>query len=194
MTTTNKIFTYLLVLVIGIFIGSVQQCGGNKNVKQGKTDTVTVETVKWLKAPEVKKDSVNPSPKHIAAKKVVSVIELNQYLDSVRFYVDTNRIDSTSYAVQKDSVIGKKTWSQFQYFGKPYYKLVERETTVSRTDTLFAEVKKAHLYLGGEAGGNITRFDYSVGASLTTKKNLIIGYRYGVNTKTHNIGLGIKVF
>jgi len=192
MTLINKIFTYLLVLVIGIFIGSVQKCGGK--LKPGKTDTITVESIKWLPAPKIKKDSVNPEPKHISATKVVSIADLNTYLDSVRFYVDTNRIDSTSYAVQKDSVIGKKTWSQFQYFGKPYYKLVERETTVTRTDTLFAEVKKMHLFIGGEVGGNLTRFDYSVGANLTTKKNLIFGYRYGVNTKTHNIGLGIKVF
>lgn len=192
MTTINKIFTYLLVLVIGIFIGSIQKCGGE--LKTGKTDTLKVETVKWLPAPEVKKDSINPFPKHIFAKKVVSVADLNTYLDSIRFYVDTNRIDSTSYAVQKDSVIGKKTWSQFQYFGKPYYKLVEKETTVTRTDTLFAEVKKVHLYLGGEVGGNLNRFDYSVGGSVTTKNNLMFDYRYGINSKTHNIGVKVKVF
>lgn len=193
MTTTSKIFSYLLALVIGIFIGSIQKCGDTKFIK-GKPYPFVIEKIKWLPSAPVKFEKEEYSPKPTFSKAYISTGDFNKIIDSLRYYEKKYQIDSNSYAVVKDSVYGKKIWSKFEYFHQPYAKIVEREIGTQRTDTLFAEVKKMHLYLTGEAGGNLTRFDYSVGASLVTKKNLIFGYRYGLNTKTHNIGLGIKLF
>lgn len=198
MTLLNKIFTYLLVLVIGIFIGSVQQCGGK--LKEGKPVVTTkeketivpqkpVEILKTDTAPKAVSTTKPPIPKY-----VVSISDFNKILDSLRYYEQKHQIDSTSYVVVKDSVHGKKTWSSFQYFGKPYIKLVERETTINKTDTLFAEKKRVHFYITGEVGGNKNQFNYSIGGSVTTKDRFIFMYRYGIPDKTHNIGVGLKVF
>lgn len=188
MTPLNKVFTYLLAFVIGIFIGSVQKCGGN--LKPGKTDTVTV--VSYIKGDTktIVQEKKTPYP---VFKKVTDTVYLPlNFCDSTRGYVDYFKIDSAQAVSYIDTVVGKKLSGKFIYEGYSVTKLVS--TTITEHDTLFAEVKKMHLFIGGEAGGNLTRFDYSLGANLTTKKNLIFGYRYGINSKTHNIGIRIKVF
>lgn len=188
MTLLNKIFTYLLVLVIGVFIGSTQQCGGK--LKQGKTDTTSV--VSYIKGDTKTIVQEKKMPYPVYKHKTDTVWIKYNLCDSVRGYVDNFKIDSNQSISYTDTIIGKKLSGKFVYTGAPITKVVS--TTITRTDTLFAEKKKAHLFIGGEAGGNLNRFDYSIGAHLTTKKNLIIGYRYGVNTKTHNIGIGVKIF
>jgi hypothetical protein len=198
MTLLNKIFTYLLVLVIGIFIGSIQKCGGK--LKEGKPVVTKKEKVTIVPQKPIEIVKTDTAPKAVSTTKpthpkyVISIDEFNKMLDSLRYYEQRHQIDSTSYVIVKDSVHGKKTWSQFQYFGKPYIKLVERETTINKTDTLFAEKKRMHFYLTGEAGGNKNQFNYSVGGSVTTKERFVFMYRYGIVDKTHNIGVGLKVF
>lgn len=177
------------IFVLGFILGCfLKFCNTKPNeiVVNSKKDTVTV--VKYVKG-----DSVKSTIIRTEFKNVVSVKELNAYIDSIRFYEEKYKIDSSSYAIVKDSVYGKKTWSEFKYFGQPYTKLVNTTIHDSILVTETKNVFRNGLYVNGEVGGNQTSFNYSVGASFISKKKWSVGYRYGLNHKTHNLSLGFKL-
>jgi hypothetical protein len=49
------------------------------------------------------------------------------------------------------------------------------------------------IYAGAEIGGNTTSFNLSPFINLNIKNNNVY-YRYGVLDKTHNVGVGIRIF
>lgn len=157
------------------------------------TDTVT--TISYLPQDTVH-DTVEiktPAPRAII-KNYVTVKDFNRYCDSLRYYVDTVRIDSTSYIVARDSIVGKKLWTQYVYLGVPYTKLIEKTIKDSIVHSVMVPSWRSGLFLQGEIGGNETSFNYSVGASFISKKKWSAGYRYGINQRTHNLSLGLRIF
>lgn len=66
--------------------------------------------------------------------------------------------------------------------------------TVSRVDTLnTVTTPKWSLYGGLETGGNLNQFNISPYVTLNVRK-ASISYRYGLLDKSHNIGVGIRIF
>lgn len=188
--TPNNPISFFIFFVIGFFVCFfLKQCNEKPDFTTPVTHTHSTDTViTYLPG-----DTVQIIVTKTKYKNVVSVRELNAYIDSIRFYVDTNRIDSTSYAVQKDSVAGKKIWSQFKYFGRPYIKQVTVTNTDSTTQVISVPAYKRGLFLEGEVGGNNTSFNYSVGVSFISKKKWAVGYRYGINQRTQNLSLKYRI-
>lgn len=66
-------------------------------------------------------------------------------------------------------------------------------TTTITIEKPITKSPKFSVYTGAEIGGNTSSFNLSPFINLNIKNNNVY-YRYGVLDKTHNIGVGIKIF
>lgn len=166
----------------------LRKCNNNdlKGSRTVKSDTV------WIAGDSVKIIKKIPHPYPVYIKVASDSLKRLNYCDSVRFYVDSTKIDSTTLFIAQDSVNGKKMWSNRVYVSKPYFKQI---TTII-TDSIPYPVKSYvnGFYVKGELGGGLNGLNLSVGADYVSKKRWSIGYRYGVMQKSHNIGIGYRVF
>jgi len=69
---------------------------------------------------------------------------------------------------------------------------ITNNTTITNTN-IVTKSPRFSIYAGAEIGGNTTSFNLSPFINLNIKNNNVY-YRYGVLDKTHNIGLGIKLY
>jgi hypothetical protein len=69
---------------------------------------------------------------------------------------------------------------------------ITNTTTITNTN-IVTKIPKFSIYTGLEVGGNTSTFSLSPIITLNIKNNSL-SYRYGVLDKTHNIGVGIKLF
>ncbi len=157
----------------------------------GATHTEFHDTV-YMPGEIIWKDKIvqKPYPVYVSVSQP-EAIAMN-YCDSTRFYNDSLQVDSTSWVYSSDTVIGKKLTYRLSYKGKPYTRVI---TNTSIDSIPFAvKVNRSGFYITGEIGGNLTLFNYSMGADFVSKKQWSLGYRYGINQKTHNIKVGYKLF
>lgn len=192
-----KIKTLSIVNVISFGLGALltilllKQCSSpvpTLDEAVTKSDTVIVH------------DTVFPDPiinkiyvKVNGPVKEVSVIKYDSTICRLNRVYQDSLVDSNLVVYYKDSVNGVLLDKEMAYKLKVPLKI---HSTTTITDSVLIPVKsyKNGLYLFGEVGGNKSSFNYSVGASFVSKKNYMLGYRYGVVGSTHNIHFGVKIF
>ena len=199
MGNSIKIFLGLALLFV-LFSLLIKQCDSARNndsrantFHTERHDTIyvpgdTVLIVKYV--PQPKQAGVMPAHSFDFAQDDSA----QSACDSVRWYADSLRIDSTSIVYYSDTVLGKKLTYRLTYKGKPYVKIIKESIHDS---TIYIEKSKIYthgLYAIADVGGNLAQFNYSIGADYISKKKWSAGYRYGINQKTHNIKIGYKLF
>lgn len=184
----EKIKSYTIITlfaVIGVLL-LFKQCGTPRTeYKYTKgEDSVVFDTVKIPY--EVVKFKTKLYPKWDTVEKTTTVYDAS-LCQFKRTYKDTVSNDSIDVFVWTKTV-GLIENQQISYA----LKLPKVEKTVYRTDTL-VKPNKWDLYIGGEIGGSKTSFNISpyVGVRI---KDVSYQYRYGILDKTHNFGIGYKIF
>ena len=185
----GKIKTYTIIAlfaVIGLLL-LFKQCGTPSTVyhyTKGE-DSVVYDTVK---IPYEIVKFKGSKPKHDTLYRVDSVFDFSlcQYIREYKDTVSNDSIDIFTF----NRTIGSLDSTQVSYA----WKLPRIDKTIYRTDTLSKTVpNKWALYIGGEVGGNKTSFNISPYAGIRIK-NVSYQYRYGIVDRTHNIGVGYKIF
>jgi len=191
----NYIIT-ILFAIIGILL-LLRQCGdggtSNGTIIQGKPisdtlivhDTIravdTIIQTKWIKSPRI----IEETPYNSNSLENESICKMYRtYADSVE---DENQ---TLYYTAK--VVGRLDSIKMDYKLKIPL-IINNTTTINtlRVDTL-VRPPKWQVFLNSEIGGNMNKFNASLGADLMVKK-VEVGYRYGVLDKTHNIKIGFRL-
>lgn len=191
----DKIKNYVIIglfAVVGVLL-LLQQCNGPKlNETPVKPDTIKV--VSW--------DTVNRpyeviSFKYIKSKpdtiRDIAPGEIDQdSLFFVRTYNDSLS-DSNITIHTKAKTFGMLDKLDIKYRLKVPQTIIKTEsTTITVTETKTVP-NKWDLYIGGEVGGSKTSFNVSPYVGIRIKK-VSYQYRYGIIDKTHNIGIGYKIF
>ena len=191
----DKIKNYVIIglfAVVGVLL-LLQQCNGPKlNETPVKPDTIKV--VSW--------DTVNRpyeviSFKYIKSKpdtiRDIQPGEIDQdSLFFVRTYNDSLS-DSNITIHTKAKTFGMLDKLDIKYRLKVPQTIIKTEsTTITVTETKTVP-NKWDLYIGGEVGGSKTSFNVSPYVGIRIKK-VSYQYRYGIIDKTHNIGIGYKIF
>jgi len=190
----DKIKNYVIIglfAVLGVIL-LLQQCNGPKSNKTPiKSDTVKVVSWDTVKTPYKVvefKTIYKPKPDTI---RDIQPGEINQdSLFFVRTYNDS-LADSNITIFTKARTFGMLDKLDVKY------RLKVPQTIIKTTSTTITETKavpnKWDLYIGGEIGGSKTSFNISPYAGIRIKK-VSYQYRYGIIDKTHNIGVGYKIF
>ncbi len=184
--------THLISFIAGFILCFLllKECTPKINIPK-VSHTITTQTI-YVPGLPIFIEKKIPAPYPVYIRASGNIEKEASFCDSVRFYSDTTRIDSTTHFIAQDSVIGKKLWSDRQYFSKPY--ITKVLTTITDSIPYPVNIPSNALYLTGEIGGNANQFDYSIGADFISKKRLELGYRYGVSQKTHNLKVGYLLF
>lgn len=184
----SKIAISSISLIVGIIIGIFlfKECL-RKIPIQNPTHTETTYTV-YIKGDSVITELHINHPYPVYVYKTPTVITSLSICDSTRFYSDTTRIDSVSYFIAQDTVIGKKTASFRKYIGVPYFKQI----TITIKDSIPFEVKsfKNGLYLSG----GIAQDGVIIGADFVSKQKWAIGYNYNPITKINSASFKYQLF
>lgn len=181
-----KNFTIIaLFCVIGVLL-LFKQCGTPRTSThyiKGE-DSVVFDTVKIPY--EVIAFKPKFYPKWDTIEKVDTIYD-GSLCEFKRTYKDTVSNDTVDVFVWTRTV-GLIESQQVSYA----LKLPKIEKTIHRTDTLIRP-NKWDLYIGGEIGGSKTSFNISPYVGVRVK-DVSYQYRYGILDKTHNIGIGYKIF
>ena len=153
------------------------------------TETIRTQT-KWYASAPITITKVS-EPRIVYVTKSSVSDQNKNWCDSVRFYTDTTQIDTSSYVVCLDSVMGVKKWSGIKYFGKPYYK----EVIITKIDSIYVPVSipKRELFVGGGAGIGPVNHLY-LGLDYISRKRVGASYFYDLLQQSHNVFLKIKLF
>lgn len=191
----DKIKNYVIIglfVVVGVLL-LLQQCNGPKlNETPVKPDTIKV--VSW--------DTVNRpyeviSFKYIKSKpdtiRDIQPGEIDQdSLFFVRTYNDSLS-DSNITIHTKAKTFGMLDKLDVKYRLKVPQTIIKTESTTITNTVTKTVPNKWDLYIGGEVGGSKTSFNVSPYVGIRIKK-VSYQYRYGIIDKTHNIGIGYKIF
>lgn len=190
----KKIKNYVIIAlfaVLGVIL-LLQQCNGPKSPETPiKPDTVKVVSWDTVKTPyKVVEFKTIYKPKWDTIRDIQPG-EINQ--DSL-FFVRTY---NDSLADSNITIFTKaKTFGMLDKLDVKY-RLKVPQTIIKTVSTTITETKavpnKWDLYIGGEVGGSKTSFNISPYAGIRIKK-VSYQYRYGIIDKTHNIGVGYKIF
>lgn len=160
----------------------LKQCTPSTQLPKA-SHTVITNTI-YVASTSVFLEKKIPAPYPVYLRASSDIEKKASYCDSVRFYSDTTRIDSTTRFIANDSIIGKKKWSGRQYFNKPYFK--EIITTITDSISYAVPVKTHGLYLSGGVGISKQYNSIYIGADYLSKKRWGIGYAYDPINKSHN--------
>ena len=192
----DKIKNYVIIglfAVVGVLV-LLSQCNGPKsNETPVKPDTV--KSVSWdtIKTPyKVVELRTIEKPMWDTIRDIMPG-EINQdSLFFVRTYNDS-LADSNITIFTKARTFGMLDKLDIKYRLKVPQTIIKTEsTTITVTETKTVP-NKWDLYIGGEVGGSKTSFNISPYAGIRIK-NVSYQYRYGIVDRTHNIGVGYKIF
>lgn len=191
----NLKLSYIIIAGLLLYILFLQQCGGGGCNKPKDNTLDTITTI------EIEYDTIWPPPKIIEVPVEVRVPVFTERIDTVvadsicqfvRTYSDSLP-DSNLVIYYSDTVQGL-------LLGKDLSYRLKIPTTIKETITVTREVPKlvkspvSGLYLGLEAGGNLSLFNNISGAlTLATKKGYSYSYRYNILQKTHNLQFGYRL-
>ena len=172
---------YIIIMFLVLYVLKLQNCNKNENNENViKVDTIFTRTI----------DSIY----------ILDTI----YLTTSTVHVDTVYIDNDTLGryenevedeLLKGTIIsyidGVLVNQEFNYIAKfPKY--------IYTIDTVRIEKEKikaySRLYIGGELGGNINKFNVSPILGITNRKGNHYYYRYGLIDKTHNIGISTTLY
>lgn len=173
-----KTFTIIGLVLYIIFL---QECNDNSSNNSGdnnKVDTIYSRTI----------DSIFIKDTLYLTSRIVhhDTVYINN--DTVSVY--TNKVEDEMLSGEITSYIdGTLVDQDFKYVAKfPQY--------IRTSDTIRITKTKSYtrVWLGGELGGNIDRFNISPVVGWTNKKGNAYYYRYGIVDKTHNIGITRTIY
>lgn len=189
----TRLFNYSVVsfisMVIGflLFLGLMKHC---QSPMPTASRTIRIDTV-WVQGP-VKDTTI------IKWKTIPVLVQLTppaelrkNWCDSIRFYSDTTQLDTNSYVVCLDTVVGIKKWSAIKYFAHPYF----RQITNTITDSIPYAVNtpKRSLYLVGGVGIGLVNHLY-IGVDYFGKKKIGVGFLYDLPQQSYNVLFKVKLF
>lgn len=153
---------------------------------------VEIHDTVWTDTSKVKfKSIIKPVHDTIYAldttKEEISLDDLNY----VRVYKDSLK-DSNLTIFSDIKVLGILSQLDLSYKLKSKPSLITNNTTTTITNTEF-KPNKIQIYTGLQLGGNKTSFNVSPFININVRKTTI-QYNYGILNKTHNIGVGYKIF
>lgn len=176
---------------ICLLLLTLKACRGDFDGKTTPGDTimVTTHTIDTIWATKVIHDLEKSNPKPSDSSKVIGPID-SSLCNYIRVYRDST-IDSNVVIYHNDSVQGVILERHPKYRLKVPLTIThtintEKTITIDNSD-------KFSVYGGLEVGGNKTKFEVGPYIRLNHKK-LDIMYRRELIDKTHNIGLGYKIF
>lgn len=192
----DKIKNYVIIglfAVVGVLL-LLNQCNGPKsNEKPDKPDTVKVVSYKVIDRPyKVVEFKTIYKPMWDTIRDIIPG-EINQdSLFFVRTYNDSLS-DSNITIHTKAKTFGMLDKLDVKYRLKVPQTIIKTESTTITNTVTKTVPNKWDLYIGGEVGGSKTSFNVSPYVGIRIKK-VSYQYRYGIIDKTHNIGIGYKIF
>jgi len=192
----DKIKNYVIIAlfaVLGVVL-LLGQCNSPKSIETPVKQKI-VEVVRWdtAKVPyKVTELKTIEKPMWDTIRDILPG-EINQ--DSI-FFVRTyndSLTDSNLTIFTKAKTFGMLDRLDVKYRLKvPQIITKTVSTTITNTETKTVP-NKWDLYIGGEIGGSKTSFNISPYAGIRIKK-VSYQYRYGIIDKTHNVGIGYRIF
>lgn len=185
----KNIFILGLVLIIGILL-FMDGCSSNNPNIQIQNDTVVKSDTIWAKDTVISFKTII-KPKHDTIYEIDTIETGLDPLDLffTREYKDTlNDTNITIYSHSK--VLGMLDEFNLKYKLKVPIKIIDSvfiTKSISKSYT-----PRFSIYSGLETGGNTSSFNLSPYIDLHIK-NKVIGYRYGLIDKTHNVKIGIRI-
>jgi len=192
------------IIAIGLLIGYIiflQQCSGDKSdcpdVIGSTTDTTLITHIDTI----IFRDTI--------VHEINVPIGVPRFVD--RVVRDTIRVGDSTIAIKyprneyvspySDSLIegtitittdGYLVDQRLSYTPK-FPKYIYRIDSVIIDNTTILQHNRNAVYAGMEVGGNNDHFDLSPRITLSTKKGFNYSYRYGLVSKTHNVGIDVKI-
>jgi hypothetical protein len=196
--TTDKIKNWIIIALFGIvgILLFLSQCSTKKVVTTSKPEITehTVYQIKVFRDTIFKHDTIT---KHIIVynKSNLDGVVVEQHNDTT--LITRELADSNMTAVFKTKLKGDLIDQTFDYKLKIPTKIIIRiDSTITKTDSVFIRSKeqsKFGLYVGGLVGGNATQFNFGPYLQIAYKRVSYM-YDYDLINKTHNIGIGFKLF
>ena len=186
----KNILLVVLFIIIAILLFKTG-CNKPSTDLSPKTDSVTTHDTVWAKDTIIAFKSIY-RPIHDTVYKIDTLKnDIDPFdLFFVREYGDTlDDTNQTIYTYVK--TLGMLDSMSIKYRLKVPV-VINNTTTITNT-IIETKIPKLSIYAGLEAGGNTSTFNLSPFINLNIKNNSI-SYRYGVLDKTHNVGVGIKLY
>ena len=186
----KNILLVVLFIIIAILLFKTG-CNKPSTDLSPKTDSVTTHDTVWAKDTIIAFKSIY-KPIHDTVYQIDTFKHDIDPLDLffVREYNDTlNDTNQTIYTHIR--TLGMIDKLDIKYKLKIPIK-INTTTAVTHTN-IVTKIPRFSIYTGLEAGGNTSTFNLSPFINLNIKNNSV-SYRYGVLDKTHNVGVGIKLY
>lgn len=184
----HLLVTFLIGILLTIFL--LKSCEGPQIIPSASR-TIKSDTV-WIAGKDTTITIVKWYPKSAFVHKTPDIELKNNWCDSIRAYVDTLQIDTSSYVVCTDSVVGIKKYSEFRYFGNPYYQQIT--TTITDSIPYPFSVPKRSVYLSVGVGVSKLNNSLYIGVDYFGKKRMGAGYAFDVINNSHNGFVRIKLY
>ncbi|TXG80647.1 MAG: hypothetical protein E6R13_07755 [Spirochaetes bacterium] len=192
----DKIKNYVIIAlfaVVGVLL-LLQQCNGPKsNETPVKPDTVKVVSWDTVKTPyKVVEFKTIYKPKWDTIRDIQPGEIDQDSLFFVRTYNDSLS-DSNITIHTKAKTFGMLDKLDIKYRLKVPQTIIKTESTTITNTVTETKSPKVSIFIGGEVGGSQTSFNISPYAGISIK-DVSYQYRYGIIDKTHNIGIGYRIF
>lgn len=187
-----KVKTVLQIFGIALAVGMFAKACNSPALNEGpvKSDTVVeykthIDTVFFTK-------EVIKTVAKIVSKRDTIYIDTATGVSTKLNVVDTEICDSLIEGTISTVLDGTIVAQNFKY--KPLF-----PKYIIKTDSIFTTITneaplKNKLYLGLAIGGTSNKIELGPSIILTTKKEFLLGYNYGIINNTHNVTLGYKLF
>lgn len=187
-----KVKTVLQIFGIAVVAGMFAKACNSPALNEGpvKSDTVVeykthIDTVFFTK-------EVIKTVAKVVSKRDTIYIDTATGVSTKLNVVDTEICDSLIEGTISTVLDGTIVAQNFKY--KPLF-----PKYIIKTDSIFTTITneaplKNKLYLGLAIGGTSNKIELGPSIILTTKKEFLLGYNYGIINNTHNVTLGYKLF
>ena len=192
---------YLIIAGLILYIVFLQQCSGNRkdcpeivNTSSDTTRTTYVDTIpfydsipRYFDVPipvyttvdSIVYDTLKTGDTSIAIKYPRNVYE-SEYQDSL--IEGIIKITTDGYLVD-----------QHLSYTPLFPKYIERIDSIVIDNTVTVAKNKFAVYVGADIGGSANRFDFAPRLTLSDPKGYNYSYRYEVISKSHFIGIDVKI-
>jgi len=183
MEKLKNIVIFVLMVII-IILSLLKGCNSKTTSNNSIVTHDTVVKVKYI-AYKTIEFKTKYFPKWDTIKQIDSSKWSKNLCNFERTYTDSTS-DSNVTIYSNIETLGLLKSSQLSYKLKVPI-LIEKTI---RTDSIHIVPNKYNFMIIGGVGGNLQQFDATVGLALTNK-NVYYGYEYGLNSRSHNLKIGL---